>query len=947
MKNLLIAIISFILCFSLSLSPTLAQGNSPDIRWAVTSADDCAGISENETLYPVTDPTFSTIEYMCASGTLEGATPDTIQNAIGCDFTQSATVWFKVVTDDIAAQLFTTVTTQGNWQPMWSVYYGNDCDTLTNAASGSAPPCSKDDDSPDLHQTAVEDGYNTYYVAVSADPNDAPVDDPQFEICAATIINVVVCLGELGDNCEPDPSTKIKIVDRQFNDLEPGMDPETGYLGPFCPGEEVQVHIEFFYDASETGADWFMGFIPDFGKGWEMEDYDFSFQPPIASGGNGGPGVWHEWDGPCNATMQEPVPHLCTYLDDDGVLRLCNALCESCSDCDELGLEEGDMMPSGYFWTTDGSNAGCMAGSCKPGEQWGIGSVTTQLTWDFTLKVKSFNTLEECLENNDLQITFQSFSDGGLGCWEDPVGECLIDRKQLGPNWQVDCGLNTIDVVSTPSMKEICSGEFTGIDVATADGSLFDIAVSYEDNPFIEGENNYVFADGIGTIDDELVLADNICVPQMVRYFARALTDQSVCSEFVDTITVWVFPPPAILESTIMVDCYPGELTIDLSALLVCEGYPGPLEWEWRESVTGQEGDSSIITIDNSFLPGSYTYDIGITDELGCSIENILQVTIPEALQTEVTTTPETVDGFMDGTATVEPEGGTEPYTFVWNNEATTQSITELSGGTYIVSVTDANGCIAIDTAFVDVEECYELEIQSQQINESCLGACDGVISLTGVTNGTPPFQYEWSNGSDQALINELCSGEYLVTITDANDCIVFDTLFISRGYEVIIEVDSIIDISETTLGAILVNTNNNGSYTFYWTGPEDFTSSDQLLLNLQVPGCYTLEVTDMESGCMNEVTVCLEDLTATIDPSLAEIRLYPNPVSDQLIIDFSALEQLPSHIGIYNSYGKVMTELIPRKEQHSFETESFPSGVYFVRISGEEGSLLRRVVVE
>ena len=77
-------------------------------------------------------------------------------------------------------------------------------------------------------------------------------------------------------------------------------------MGPFCPGEEVEVHIEFFYDATESGADWMIGFVPDFGPGWNMEDYDFAADAPT---GGSGTGEWHEADSDCEATMEQPVPH--------------------------------------------------------------------------------------------------------------------------------------------------------------------------------------------------------------------------------------------------------------------------------------------------------------------------------------------------------------------------------------------------------------------------------------------------------------------------------------------------------------------------------------------------------------------------------------------------------------------------------------------------------------
>src|SRR3569832_1087858 len=61
--------------------------------------------------------------------------------------------------------------------------------------------------------------------------------------------------------------------------------------------------------------------------------------------------------------------------------------------------------------------------------------------------------------------------------------------------------------------------------------------------------------------------------------------------------------------------------------------------------------------------------------------------------------------------------------------------------------------------------------------NASCGGICDGKATAT-LTGGTPPYKYDWSNGSvtttgstTNTIIN-LCAGTYSVTISDKNNCV-------------------------------------------------------------------------------------------------------------------------------------------------------------------------------
>lgn len=863
-------------------------------------ADECEDISAAQVLTPVTDPNFTTIEYVCAEGCIDLACPEDPLPAggNGCDFSQTPTVWYEVQTDDIAAQLFTTVTAAGTWEPMWSVYYGDDCDNLTNAASGATPPCSIDDDSPDLHQTGVEDLYDSYYVAVTANPNGPPVDNPNFEICAATIINVLVCLGEIDDNCEPDPSTEIMIVDREFSDLEPDVDPDVGYMGPFCPGEEVQVHIEFFYDATESSADWFIGLVPDFGPGWDMDIFDPTSEPPTGTGSNGGPGEWLEWDSECYANMEEPVPHLCTYLDDEGILRLCNALCENCSDCEEQGMQQDDILPSGYFWLTDGSNAACVNGSCISGEQWGIGAVTSQINWDFTLTVKEFATEQECLENNELQITFQTFSDGGAGCWEDATGECLIDRKQLGPYWYVECELPP-GVVSTPQPREICTGDVVDISVATEDGSNLDIEVYAEDNPNVDGENDHVFSGGFGVIDDVLTLDDGLCQAQEVIYFAKAIDPNVNCAGKEDTIYVMVYPNPEIEQDEIPGDCFPSFNQYNLTDYLECEGYPGELFWNWELTdgpLTGITGNTSTIQFDGSFDPGIYTFTVTVTDELGCNSVDEVQFEVYPPVHFTMSDTTVCYDepAFLICPEFDEP--GTPEYDYLWSfdcfptvdygdcfliePEITVEDCPDENSWDLNLLVTDDNNCVFDTTITITINPAPEFTIDP--LNPAfCEGQNEVEVCLTDIFAQVDYVEWIQPDGTSiESYVPFYCAtltqpGEHTVIMYDLIGCTTEYTFTVGQNTiePPAIEPDTICVGESTTLTVI----DDYDSY--LWRNTGETTKS--IVVSPPLTTTYTVDVTDA-NGCYatNDVTVTV---LSTELPTLPDTASFCEGFSTQI----------------------------------------------------------------
>ncbi|MEZ4893193.1 MAG: SprB repeat-containing protein [Saprospiraceae bacterium] len=90
------------------------------------------------------------------------------------------------------------------------------------------------------------------------------------------------------------------------------------------------------------------------------------------------------------------------------------------------------------------------------------------------------------------------------------------------------------------------------------------------------------------------------------------------------------------------------------------------------------------------------------------------------------------------------------------SNGATTQDISNLSAGTYTVTVTDANGCTKSKTT--SIAEPPVLSLSKTKVNVSCYGGSDGSIDLS-VSGGTSPYSYNWSNGATTQDIGNLSAG--------------------------------------------------------------------------------------------------------------------------------------------------------------------------------------------
>jgi len=133
-----------------------------------------------------------------------------------------------------------------------------------------------------------------------------------------------------------------------------------------------------------------------------------------------------------------------------------------------------------------------------------------------------------------------------------------------------------------------------------------------------------------------------------------------------------------------------------------------------------------------------------------------------------------------DGTATAIPNGQT-PFTYSWNTSPlqTSQSISALCPGTYIVFCTDANSCVSKDTVTINSPTALSISVTT---TPTCFGCNAGSANAT-VSGGTPPYFYYWSPpasiGQGTANPTNLPCGTYTCTLTDMNGCTASTTFII------------------------------------------------------------------------------------------------------------------------------------------------------------------------
>ena len=252
----------------------------------------------------------------------------------------------------------------------------------------------------------------------------------------------------------------------------------------------------------------------------------------------------------------------------------------------------------------------------------------------------------------------------------------------------------------------------------------------------------------------------------------------------------------------------------------------------------------------NGLAAGSYS--VTVTDGEGCSETTSVTIEEPPVLELSVAVTGQTAVGVNDGTANATPTGGTPNYSYEWSNGAMTASITGLAPGNYSVTITDENGCTAVQSVTVSEFDCV-VKAEIDHTDVTCQGFDDGTATVE-LDGASTPVVYAWSNGGNTETIEDLAPGTYTVTAVDDNGCEVVASATIMEPASLSPNATA---NAETGAGAndgtaTADPTGGNSPFSFEWSNGEMTQSIEGL-----APGIYTVTVTD-DNGCQSvqEVTV-------------------------------------------------------------------------------------------
>lgn len=228
--------------------------------------------------------------------------------------------------------------------------------------------------------------------------------------------------------------------------------------------------------------------------------------------------------------------------------------------------------------------------------------------------------------------------------------------------------------------------------------------------------------------------------------------------------------------------------------------------------------------------------------------------------------------GDSNGTATIFLNGGISPHYFEWSNntEGISPTINNLHSGNYSVTVTDDRGCKS--TLNFTITSANQLGFNFTKTSNPCEGICTANITLNP-TGGTPNHSVLWSNLSTSFILDNLCSSEYIFTITDNNNCKITDTIEIvndSNYITIITKKD--LNCLEACKGEATANI-AGGTQPFVYTwnnGKETQTITDLCI------GTYWVTTTD-QNGCKayDTITLINKDIFHDFEIGASETDIY------------------------------------------------------------------------
>ncbi len=408
-----------------------------------------------------------------------------------------------------------------------------------------------------------------------------------------------------------------------------------------------------------------------------------------------------------------------------------------------------------------------------------------------------------------------SWSNGSSGANLSNVGAgtytvTVTDNASATASASVTITQPSLLVLNTPNINNLsCNGSNNGSITASASGGV---------NPYFFQWSN----GSTGTTISNLAAGS----------YTVTVTDDNNCTK---TATYAVTQPAVLTINLVNLSHESCAGENDGSITIGATGGSVPYFAEWSNSTIGltnsglEPGTYSVTVTDNNDCTKTASYTVNAGGTINVTLLQIQHVTC---------------NGGTNGGISISASGGESPYSYDWSNGSSGASITGLAAGTYLVTISDANGCEVVRNYTVNQPTAINVTIGQTGVN-TCFGNTN--VDLTAMASGgSPGYTALWSNGITGLTNDNLGAGTYTITVTDMSGCTKTATSVVTQPAQVTVNV---VTTDETSSGANNGTATANASggsppLTYLWS-----TGATTQGISGLPPGSYSVTVNDA-SGC-------------------------------------------------------------------------------------------------
>jgi len=400
------------------------------------------------------------------------------------------------------------------------------------------------------------------------------------------------------------------------------------------------------------------------------------------------------------------------------------------------------------------------------------------------------------------------------------------------------CSASTGTIISEPSAIT-ASLATTAVKCFGGNDGAIDLSVSGGTTPYTHHWSNNASSQDAGNLSTGI--------------YTVTITDVKGCA---DTATATIAEPIALAASPLQtnVRCNGGN---DGALEVSMTGGVAPYSYDWSHGAA--QKDITGLSAGN--------YSLTVQDANNCAATASAVISEPALLFTTISKTDVRCFGGNDATATLTTIGGTAGYGYNWSQGASTQIISELTVGNYSVTVTDNNGCSAIDG--VTITQPSAISITALVTNPPCSGGNEGALDIT-VSGGTSGYAYLWSNNAATEDLTNLSADNYSVTVTDGNSCTeIFSAAITQSGTLEVLTAASNVSCNGLNEGTITLFVNGGTpGYTYLWSNGDSIQNINNLPAGIfavtvtDVNGCSLVETVSIAQPAQLEVLIDVTDIT-------------------------------------------------------------------------------------